>query len=53
MAEQAYNEQVKKAALHRKNMLHLLETQVELLKTMPVITKNSRRLNDDYLSEAW
>ena len=32
MAEQAYNEQVKKAALHRKNMLHLLETQVELLK---------------------
>ena len=23
---------VKKAALHRKNMLHLLETQVELLK---------------------
>ncbi len=32
MAEQAYNEQVKKATLHRKNMLHLLETQVELLK---------------------
>ena len=31
-AEQAYNEQVKKALLHRKNMLHLLETQVELLK---------------------
>ena len=31
-AEQAYNEQVKKATLHRKNMLHLLETQVELLK---------------------
>lgn len=32
MAEQTYNEQVKKATLHRKNMLHLLETQVELLK---------------------
>ena len=31
-AEQDYNAQLKKAALHRKNMLHLLETQVELLK---------------------
>ncbi|WP_455266349.1 DivIVA domain-containing protein [Phascolarctobacterium sp.] len=31
-AEQEYNAQLKKAALHRKNMLHLLETQVELLK---------------------
>lgn len=31
-AEQDYNAQVRKAALHRKNMLHLLETQVELLK---------------------
>ncbi len=31
-AEQAYNAQIKKAALHRKNMLHMLETQVELLQ---------------------
>lgn len=31
-AEQTYNEQVKKADLHRRNMLHLLETQLELLQ---------------------
>lgn len=31
-AEQEYAAQVKKAELHRKNMLHLLETQAELLR---------------------
>ena len=31
-ADEVKNASEKKAALHRKNMLHLLETQVELLK---------------------
>lgn len=32
IAQQAYENQVKKSQLHCKNMLHLLETQVELVK---------------------
>ena len=32
MAQSAYDDQVKKALVHRKHMQHLLETQLELLK---------------------
>ncbi len=32
VAKQSYEEQVKKAMLHRKHVQHLLETQLELLK---------------------
>ncbi len=32
LAQQTYDEQVKKSLLHRKHMRHLLETQMELLK---------------------
>jgi DivIVA domain-containing protein len=32
LAENAYNNQVKKAMVHRKHMMHLLKTQMELLE---------------------
>ncbi len=32
MAQSAYEDQVKKAMVHRRHMLHLLETQMELIK---------------------
>ena len=32
LAENAYNNQVKKAMVHRNHMMHLLKTQMELLE---------------------